>query len=606
MAKKRKVSNLKIYSLVISIILLVLTILNMFLIFKINVFPLKYLILFLLLFALSAILIFFNIISNLKYSQKKKKKKLKINLCVLSTIFSVFFLLMFIYLNKTSGFLDNIISKGYKTENYIVVVKKDSNFNKIEELSDKKISYVTTDIYNIDKASGKLKEKIDFEVIKEDDYEKMLSALYDNKVDAILIEESYKDLLVSEASSNESNSLYKNFEEKTKIIYSFELKIKNENEEMQTDVNVSEEPFNIYISGIDTYGKISSVSRSDVNIVATVNPKTKQVLLTTIPRDYYVNLSGKTGYKDKLTHAGIYGIETSEKTIEDLLDIEINYYVKVNFTSLIKIVDAVGGINVYSEYSFSGEKYTFTKGYNTMNGQQALEFSRTRKTLASGDRARGKNQEAVIAALINKICSKAIITNYVSILDSLSDTFVTNMDQSKITELIKMQLNDMAKWNVTSIALDGTNGFDYTYSYKNQKLYVMIPTESTITSAKEKIKEVIDGKTLQSSYTESNGTSNTVSEKNNSNVSGNTNTNTNTNINTNTNNLNTNTLSQNIDSNSNGTNEKENEITSDIIDNNQEEIVNAETSENLEDTSSCTLIDGVCAEEYEEVVDLGV
>ena len=236
-----------------------------------------------------------------------------------------------------------------------------------------------------------------------------------------------------------------------------------------------------------------------------------------------------------------------------------------------------------------------------MNGQQALEFSRTRKTLASGDRARGKNQEAVIAALINKICSKAIITNYVSILDSLSDTFVTNMDQSKITELIKMQLNDMAKWNVTSIALDGTNGFDYTYSYKNQKLYVMIPTESTITSAKEKIKEVIDGKTLQSSYTESNGTSNTVSEKNNSNVSGNTNTN------TNTNNLNTNTSSQNTESNSNVTNEKENEITSDIIDNNQEEeIVNDETSENLEDTSSCTLIDGVCAEEYEEVVDLGV
>lgn len=597
MAKKRKVSNLKIYSLVISIVLLVLTILNMFLIFKINVFPFKYLILFLLLFALSAILVFFNVKSNLKNSQKRKKKKLNITLCVLSTIFSVLFLLMFIYLNKTSGFLDNIISKGYKTENYIVVVKKDSNFNKIEELSDKKISYVTTDIYNIDKASEKLKEKIDFEVIKEDDYEKMLSDLYDNKVDAILIEESYKDLLVSEASSNESNSLYKNFEEKTKIVYSFELKIKNENEEIQTDVNVSEEPFNIYISGIDTYGKISSVSRSDVNIVATVNPKTKQVLLTTIPRDYYVNLSGKTGYKDKLTHAGIYGIETSEKTIEDLLDIEINYYVKVNFTSLIKIVDAVGGINVYSEYSFSGEKYTFTKGYNTMNGQQALEFSRTRKTLASGDRARGKNQEAVIAALINKICSKAIITNYVSILDSLSDTFVTNMDQSKITELIKMQLNDMAKWNITSIALDGTNGFDYTYSYKNQKLYVMIPTESTITSAKEKIKEVIDGKTLQSSYTESSGTSNTVSEKNNSNVSGN----------TNTNNLNTNASSQSAESNSNVTNEKENETTSDISDNNQkEEIVNDETSENSEDTSSCTLIDGVCAEEYEEVVDSSV
>ena len=495
MAKKRKINKLNTYSIIISIILGVLTLLNIYSVININVFPFKYLILFFIIFILSIILIVFN------FKLNKKKKKARITLCCASTIISLIFLVMFIYFNKTFGFLNKIMSKNYKTENYIVVVNKNSNYNKINELKGKEISYVKTDIYNIDKALEAQK----------DDYELLLQELYDNKTDAIIMEESYKELLVSEASTTES--LYTTFDEKTKVIYSFEVKIENKNDDIEKDVNVSEEPFNVYISGMDTYGKISSISRSDVNIIASVNPKTKQVLLTTIPRDYYVQLDGTTGYKDKLTHAGIYGIDKSQKTIQNLLGIDINYYVKVNFTSLIKMVDAVGGVNVYSKYSFSGEKYTFKQGYNKMNGEQALEFSRTRKTLAGGDRARGENQEAVIAALISKVCSKAIITNYVSILDSLEDTFITNMDQSKITELIKMQLDDMAKWTVTSISLDGTNASEYTYSYQHQKLYVMIPTQSTIDNAKQKIKALFSGESLESSYKEDNGNAATVSTK---------------------------------------------------------------------------------------------
>lgn len=505
MTKKRKINKLNTYSIIISIILGVLTLLNIYSVIKINVFPFKYLILFFIIFILSIVLIVFN------FKLNKKKKKTRITLCCASTILSLIFLVMFIYFNKTFGFLNKIMSKNYKTENYIVVVNKNSNYNKINELKGKKISYVKTDIYNIDKALETLDKTITYTKAQKDDYELLLQELYDNKTDAIIMEESYKELLVSEASA--TKSLYTTFDEKTKVIYSFEVKIENKNDDIEKDVNVSEEPFNVYISGMDTYGKISSISRSDVNIIASVNPKTKQVLLTTIPRDYYVQLDGTTGYKDKLTHAGIYGIDKSQKTIQNLLGIDINYYVKVNFTSLIKMVGAVGGVNVYSKYSFSGEKYTFKQGYNKMNGEQALEFSRTRKTLSGGDRARGENQEAVIAALISKICSKAIITNYVSILDSLEDTFITNMDQSKITELIKMQLDDMAKWNVTSISLDGTNASEYTYSYQHQKLYVMIPTQSTIDNAKQKIKALFSGESLESSYKEDNGNAATVSTK---------------------------------------------------------------------------------------------
>ena len=511
---------------------------------------------------------------------------------------------MFIYFNVTFGFLNNITSKNYKIENYIVVVNKDSSSEKIEDLKNKKISYVNSEMYKMDKAIETLKKKISFESIVEEDYDLMLKKLYEENIDAIVLEQSYKDILVESSSEEDNNSLYNTFNDKTKIIYTFEIKIEETKEEEQ-NVNVVGEPFNIYISGIDTYGKISSVSRSDVNIVATVNPKTKQVLLTTIPRDYYVQLNGTTGYKDKLTHAGVYGVDKSLKTIEDLLDIKINYYVKVNFTSLIKMVDAVNGIDVYSKYSFKGEKYTFKAGYNHMNGEQALEFSRTRKTLAGGDRARGENQEAVIAALIDKVCSKTIITNYISILDSLDDSFVTNMEESKITDLIKMQLNDMSKWNVTSISLDGTNGYDYTYSYKNQKLYVMIPIESTITSAKSKIKAVFDGEKLDSSYEEFDGSSSTVTTKsnntNNSKPNSTSTTNTNPSSNSSSSNETTNQPSSNEENTTNNNSTEENDNKTELnseTDNQSNNESNEQFKEPENNDSNCTMVDGECMEQH--------
>ena len=252
-------------------------------------------------------------------------------------------------------------------------------------------------------------------------------------------------------------------------------------------VNITKETFNVFISGIDTYGSVNSVSRSDVNIVMTINPEYKKIILTWIPRDYYVKLYNINEY-DKLTHAGIYGVETSVKTVEELLDIDINYYIKLNFTSLTKTVDTFDGITVDSKYAFtSKDGYKFTRGKNELDGKKALSFVRERKNLPNGDKSRGENQLAVLGAIINKATSQAIISKYNSFLKTLKQTLVTNLSNKEITDFIKMQIDKNVKWEIINVTLDGTDGYEYTYSYTKNKLYVMIPDEDSVALAKEMI-----------------------------------------------------------------------------------------------------------------------
>ena len=563
----------KIYSFIISIVLFISMVTSTYLMIKLNVLPLKYLLIFILIGIIS-LLIIFGI-----FKIKKKKNKLRIFLSVLATILTLIYIVGFLYLNKTFNFFDKILSDNTNIENYIVVVNNNSNYSKIEDLKEKNIGFSYNAANHLDTAIETLNKKIKFNSKQIENYDKLLDSLYDESIDALLIEKSYKDLL---ANMND-DSKYKDFDSKTKVIYEFEIKY--EIEEFEKNTDVLKDNFNIYISGIDTYGKISSVSRSDVNIVMSINPKTSQILLITIPRDFYVQLDGTTGYKDKLTHAGIYGIEKSVKTIENLLNIDINYYIKVNFTSLIKIVNSIGTIDAYSEYDFSGEKYTFKKGYNRMNGEQALEFSRTRKTVVGGDRTRGKNQEAVIAAIIKKICSPTIITNYNSILDSLSETFTTNMGQDKITDLIKFQLSENKNWNINSTSLNGTDAYEYTYSYKNQKLYVMVPIQKSIDNAKELILKVKNNEKLDSSYIESQ----TVNETSNKQV-------------------NSGTIKQEEIKPAEDIENNQENIDSNNIEenNNQNTPVNEETSIQTNDPGqeeTCTLVDGTCMENYNEVVE---
>ena len=459
--------------------------------FYANIIPFKYMILVISLMVLWIIALFFLLIFKTKRGKNKKRKATGY---VISGLLIILMALVFYYVNVTLGFFKGFGDNRYKEENYLVLVLQDSSFQSLADLSS--IGYTSNELSNIDQALTKLNEETTIENIKYDDTTEMFTDLINQEIDSVLIEESSMAIIYEE---------HKDYEGLFRIIDTIKIKTQIE---ITKETDVTNETFTVYISGIDSYGSIATVSRSDVNMVATINPKTKQVLLVSIPRDYYVQLRVTTGYKDKLTHAGIYGIETSVGTLEDLLATDINYYFRVNFTSLEKIVDALGGIDVYSKYSFtsskaSGGTYYFSQGYNHMNGNQALAFSRERKNLpssAGGDRGRGENQQAVIDGIIRKAISPAIITSYSKILNSLKDSFQTNMTDNDIQKLIKMQLNDMASWNITSYSLNGYDGYEPVYSSPNSKPYVMIPYEDTVTEAQNLIDKVIAGELLESSY----------------------------------------------------------------------------------------------------------
>lgn len=252
--------------------------------------------------------------------------------------------------------------------------------------------------------------------------------------------------------------------------------------------------FIAYISGADTWGRASTKSRSDVNILAVVNTNTKKLLLVSTPRDFYVPLANSRGVKDKLTHAGIYGIDNSVGTLEMLYGVDIQYYVKMNFTGFVGIVDAIGGVDVYSDSDFSaGEGLTYVQGINHMNGIQALAFARERYSFAGGDRARGTHQMEVIKAVITQAMSPAILYNYADVMNSISGCFTTNMPQDKIASLVRMQLNDMSSWSISSISVDGTGASKTTFSVPSKRAYVMIPDENTVQRARDAITAVLSG-----------------------------------------------------------------------------------------------------------------
>lgn len=477
--KKRKLSVYKIVGLLLFCISIVFCIMMT----TLDILPFKYYIMMVIVFLIINICI-----DNFLFKKKIKKRKKNIVLIV-SFLFMIIMVIPIIYMGKTLGFMKHIIAKNYKIENYSVIVLKDSEYNNINDINGHEVGMYESTDGALD-AKKKLSNNVDVTYKKYDNTEKISQELLDKKIDIIVLEDSILNMIQEENTS---------FAESTKVIYNFKIKLKSQNEAKEVDV--INEPFNIYLTGIDTYGDISSVSRSDVNIIMTVNPKTKQILLTSIPRDYYVELHGKNGSKDKLTHAGIYGTDMSMTTIEDLLGIEINYYFKVNFSSFIDIINAIGGIEVMSEYSFTSiDGIKYKEGENKLNGEEALSFARERKAFSEGDRQRGANQQAVIEAVIKKLSSKSILVKYDSLLSSIDGKFETNMSSKKITSLIKMQLNDMASWNVVSIVLDGSNGRGITYSGGNQELYVMIPDWNTVDEASSTIKDVLDGMILDESY----------------------------------------------------------------------------------------------------------
>lgn len=451
----------------------VISIIVLWLVYFINVLPMEYFIVlcFLLLIIdviVIALLLSFGTIKN-----------------ILGGFFSLLLIVAMIvginYELNTLDFFKQFGFNEYKTENYGIYVLKSSNYENIVDLENKSIGHLDLKKNTgLNKMVDKIAKKIEFKSKTYDDIYSMVSDLIGKKIEGIILEEAQVEIL-KEENYNEYELL--------KSIYSdvIELSIKKN----KSNIDITKDSYNIYISGIDTYGNITDVSRSDVNILATVNPVKKEILLTNIPRDYYVKLHSFNEY-DKLTHAGIYGIDESISTIEDLLDTKINYYVKVNFTSLIDIVDALDGIVVNSNYSFTTvDGYSFKKGTNYLDGKEALSFARERKAFKEGDRIRGENQQLILTSIINKATSTKIITNYTEILKAVKGKFITNIKDEEITKLIKMQFSDGQAWNIKSISVNGVDSYDYVYSYKKNKLYVMRPIQETVDNAKGKIKDVM-------------------------------------------------------------------------------------------------------------------
>lgn len=261
------------------------------------------------------------------------------------------------------------------------------------------------------------------------------------------------------------------------------------------DAAVTDEVYTIYVSGIDTRGEMTASSRSDVNIILTVNTRTKQILMISTPRDYFVPLSISNGVPDKLTHAGIYGVNVSMDTLNMLYDININYYFRLNFAGFEKIIDALGGITVNSDYEFDSQNtkgYHFNKGENHLNGEQALVFTRERYAFKEGDRQRGRDQMAVIQGVVDKATQPAFLKNYLSVMDSLDGCFETNVPYDIIASLVRRQLDEGGSWQVLSYSADGTGDTQKPYSM-SQKAYVMIPDQTTVDKAKTLMKKVREG-----------------------------------------------------------------------------------------------------------------
>lgn len=460
----------------IAIISIIIFIVFGIMLYVLDMIPFKYLIIFYIVFGLLYLYLF------ITSFPKKIKNKFKISSCVFLILFGTIFGVGIKYLNDTMDFVGVISKDLFQKEVYYVMTLENSKYKDIKDLDGKSIGIYSSK--NSTKASNELNKRIKNISKEYKNVVELFEDLQDNKIDAVLINESTKNLLDTDLADMKL---------KLKEIYKVYVSI--EKTDIVKVVDITKKPFNIYVAGGDAYGSIDNVTNTDVNMIITVDPVNRKVLLTSIPRDYYVNLPsfGDDAY-DKLTHAGYYGIEESVKTIENLLDIDINYYVKVNFSTIEGVIDAIEGVDVYSDYSFKADIYpdyfTFKKGMNHLNGKQALAFARERHSFKDGDVQRVKNQQKVLTAIIKKITSSTtLVTNFSQILDSVGNSFSTNMETKNINRFVKMQLNDMRGWSIESQNLIGTDLYTKeTYTYPSLELYVMKQDKKSVDAAKEKIK----------------------------------------------------------------------------------------------------------------------
>ncbi|WP_304533329.1 LCP family glycopolymer transferase [Faecalibaculum rodentium] len=413
------------------------------------------------------------------------------------------------YISKASGLLGNVTDFGNETTTTVqVIALKDSGIQSEKDLegktvgSLKSISLASTQAL-IQDLSGK---GVTFQDKQYDNIQGMVNGLYDKEVPAIILNDAYRGNI-----NDLEDEKFKNFSSDTQVVYTYTYKTENKSTTNSVD-DITKNPFTVLISGVDSRDGFAESSRSDVNMLATINPVTRTVLLTSIPRDYYVTTvcdegaGCQNGAKDKLTHTGLHGTETTKKTIESLLGIDINYTAKVNFTSVVNLVDALGGIDVdvkpglavdhFYTNDYFGTDYGVTEGINHLNGQAALCYARERYAYQDGDRQRVKNQQEVLMAIVKKATSPSVIGNYPALMDALSGAFQTDLSQDEIQSLIQFQLKEMPDWKFITYSLDGQGSTEFCAELGNNAS-VMIPDNETVVTAKKRIEAVIEGKSAE-------------------------------------------------------------------------------------------------------------
>ena len=439
---------------------------------------------------------------------RKARKKIRF---IIGVVLSVLILAVLgtgsLYIYKTVSALDTITGVNKDVTKINVYVKEDDPAQKLADASGYTFGILSElDRDNTDQALQQMYYELgsDVQTNEYSGLSELADSLNNGTTGAIILNQAYLDVL-------DEMDNYSSFSSQLREIASLQVETVVQRKTPQVteatgsttetsdnssaDAAVTDEVYTIYVSGIDTRGEMTASSRSDVNIILTVNTRTKQILMISTPRDYFVPLSISNGVPDKLTHAGIYGVNVSMDTLNMLYDININYYFRLNFAGFEKIIDALGGITVNSDYEFDSQNtkgYHFNKGENHLNGEQALVFTRERYAFKEGDRQRGRDQMAVIQGVVDKATQPAFLKNYLSVMDSLDGCFETNVPYDIIASLVRRQLDEGGSWQGLSYSADGTGDTQKPYSM-SQKAYVMIPDQTTVDKAKTLMKKVREG-----------------------------------------------------------------------------------------------------------------
>ena len=476
--------------ILLSILLVVASFYLLYQLIKINVLPTK------LLFLITIIFVLLDAIFALLLCYYTRAVVSKI-ICVVITLVLIFGSCMGgYYISKTGSLLTNITNVTKHAKNTVsVVVKQSSDIKNKSQLNGLSVGTLRTiGTQGSSKALTELsKDGIVMNQSEYDSLSAMLEAFYNGEVDSIIINESSRSQILDMES-------YADFDNNTRVVYQTSYKVEN-TDKANAVSDITSKPFNVLISGSDTRGGFDENGRSDVIMVATINPKTSTILLTSVPRDFYVTTACDAadgcmqGALDKITHTGIHGTNTTKRTVEQLLGVEINYTFKVGFDTVTDLVDALGGVDVYVEpgYAVTNEYFSVHEGVNHLNGHDALEYARERYAYTEGDRQRTKNQQQVLMGIVNEATKPSVITKYASIMDAMANTFSTTMSNEEISDLIKYQINNNPKWKMEQYMVDGT-GDTLMCAELGDAASVMVPDQSTVKMAKDKINAVLAGK----------------------------------------------------------------------------------------------------------------